>query len=57
MGNKAGTINRPNAIATIRKNQTAVVTQSAAIIPFYKYFRRGSSGPAIQPQGNWLTRG
>ncbi len=56
MGNRAGTINQPNAIATIQKNQTAVVTQSAAIIPFYKYFRRGSSGPAIQPQANWLTR-
>ncbi len=57
MGNKAGTINKPNAIATIRKNQSAVVTQSPAIIPFYKYFRRGTGGPTIQPQSNWLTRG
>lgn len=56
MGNKAGTIRRPNAIATIRKNQTAVVSQSPAIIPFYKYFKSGNASPSIQPQRNWLTR-
>ena len=56
MGNRAGTITRPNSIATIRKNQTAVVAQSAAVIPFYRYFRSGNSTNAIQPQRNWLTR-
>jgi hypothetical protein len=56
MGNKAGTIRRPNAIAAIRKNQTAIISQSPAIIPFYTYFSRGGNGPAIQPQRNWLTR-
>jgi len=57
MPNKAGTITRPNAIATIRKNGTATVTQSKMIIPFYTLFKRGATVPGIQPQGNWLTRG
>ena len=56
MGNKPGTIRRPNAIATIQKNQTAVVAQSPAVIPFYRYFRSGNSNGSIQPQRNWLTR-
>jgi hypothetical protein len=57
MGNQAGTIKRPNAIGMIAKNQTAVVTQSKLIVPFYQMFKRGANGPAIQPQKNWLTRG
>lgn len=56
MGNQAGTVKRPNAIAMINKNRAAVVTQSPMIIPFYKLFRHGPKVPGIQPQGNWLVR-
>jgi hypothetical protein len=56
MANTPGTLQkRPMAIATIRKNQTAVMTQSPYIIPFYRYFNAG--GPTtIAPLKGWLTR-
>jgi hypothetical protein len=57
MGNTSGKIARkPSAQATIKKNATAVATQSPKIIPFYNYFNRGGKSTSIQPMQSWLTR-
>lgn len=55
MANQTGQIRRPTALAVIKKNQLATMTQSKAIIPFLNFFPTNGSAN-IAPPGTWLVR-